>query len=80
MEAHGEGNDEEGEDHGELEEGLHDVGEHDHVDAQVREFTDIGQQVQPGHGHRYRTWNMGNLNFLTRPRMLLDAVLTSVGQ
>ena len=43
VKAEGEGDDEEGADDGHLQEGLHHVGEHDHVDAQEGELPDVGK-------------------------------------
>ena len=50
VEPHGESDDKEGADDGELEEGLHDVGEHDDVDAEKGKLADVGEEVEPGHG------------------------------
>ena len=47
MEAECEGDDEEDDDDGELEEGDGDVGEHDDVDAEEGQLAHVGQQVQP---------------------------------
>jgi hypothetical protein len=48
VKAEGEGDDEQGADDGELEEGLHHVGEHDNIDAEKRKLTDVGKLEQRG--------------------------------
>lgn len=46
MKAEGESDDKEGADDGHLQEGLHHVGEHDHVDPQERKFPDIRKLME----------------------------------
>ena len=52
MEAEAEGDDENDEDDGELEEGLEDVEEHDDVDAEEGQLPDVTKEVEPGQDHR----------------------------
>ena len=53
VEAKAKGYDEDGEDHGELDEGLEDVEEHDDVDAKEGQLPDVAQEVEPGEHQGY---------------------------
>ena len=50
VESEGECDDEEGADDGELQEGLHHVGEHDHVDAEERKLSNVLKLKTIGNG------------------------------
>ena len=49
VKAEREGDDEEDDDDGKLEEGDEHVGEHDDVDAEEGELPDVDEEVEPGH-------------------------------